>query len=423
MAGLCSFLVTESLPQELSSIKTCFEHAEEFEKNEEREIADRYYLLALQKIKLFLLSEKQVKIANIEKPVSKTSAAKHETASSAISSEILKDAENETPLSSAEKKLAEAALSDAMLPAPATTSVDAHFSDKIIGRIDTYKVKNRETISIIAAKLGVSRQHLAKMNGIRVNSTLKAGQEIKYDNRRIVPLKIQDGIVINIPDRTLYFFRNGKLQNSLPVALGKPVKNRKYDWTTPTGKFTITAKQKNPTWKVPASIRSEMEEKGQEIIETVPPGPTNPLGKYAIKTSIPNILIHSTSEPASIYSFASHGCIRVYPETMENFFYQVRVKSHGEIIYRPVKIAMENNRVFLEVHRDIYGKSPGLELEARKEINKLQLKGKVDWKKVESVVKHSSGIAEDVTLDMLDSAAKRAKSTYRDEHGPVPPQS
>jgi len=60
---------------------------------------------------------------------------------------------------------------------------------------------------------------------------------------------------------------------------------------------------------------------------------------------------------------------------MENFFYQVRVKSHGEIIYRPVKIAMENNRVFLEVHRDIYGKSPGLELVSAERNKQASVKG------------------------------------------------
>jgi L,D-transpeptidase ErfK/SrfK len=142
-----------------------------------------------------------------------------------------------------------------------------------------------------------------------------------------------------------------------------------------------------------------MEEQGKEVITSIPPGPTNPLGKYAIKTSIPGILIHSTTKPWSIYSFASHGCIRVYPEQMEGFFREVLVNTPGEIIYKPVKLAItEQGRVFLEVHRDVYGKSSGLALEARRLIEKQKLSDQVDWKKVESIVKLKSGIAEDISL-------------------------
>jgi L,D-transpeptidase ErfK/SrfK len=157
---------------------------------------------------------------------------------------------------------------------------------------------------------------------------------------------------------------------------------------------------KDPTWHVPPSIQSEMEDQGKEAITSIPPGPDNPLGKYAIKTSIPGILIHSTTKPWSIYSFASHGCIRVYPDQMEEFFKEVTVNTPGEIIYKPVKLAItEEGRVFLEVHRDVYGKSSGgLATEARRLIEKQKLSDRVDWQKVESMVRHTSGIAEDITL-------------------------
>ena len=151
--------------------------------------------------------------------------------------------------------------------------------------------------------------------------------------------------------------------------------------------------------RVPPSIQSEMEDHGKEAITSVPPGASNPLGKYAIKTSIPGILIHSTTKPWSIYSFASHGCIRVYPEQMEEFFKEVKVNTPGEIIYKPVKLAVtEEGRVFLEVHRDVYNKSSGLATEARHLIEKQKLSEQVDWKKVESIVRLKSGVAEDITL-------------------------
>jgi L,D-transpeptidase ErfK/SrfK len=84
---------------------------------------------------------------------------------------------------------------------------------------------------------------------------------------------------------------------------------------------------------------------------------------------------------------------------MEEFFKEVTVNTPGEIIYKPVKLAItEEGRVFLEVHRDVYGKSSGLATEARRLIEKQRLSERVDWRKVESMVRHTSGIAEDVSL-------------------------
>jgi L,D-transpeptidase ErfK/SrfK len=277
---------------------------------------------------------------------------------------------------------------------------DDIISEKLVGTSSKYSVVKGDTIRLIAAKLGVSQQHLIKKNRLDPKAYLKIGQKLIYNNRKIVPQRMKNGIVVNIPDRTLYYFKHGKLAVSLPVALGVPVKSDKYDWKTPTGKFRVTAKMKDPTWHVPPSIQSEMEDQGKEVIASIPPGSDNPLGKFAIKTSIPGILIHSTTKPWSIYSFASHGCIRVYPEQMEEFFKEVKVNTLGEIIYKPVKLAVtEEGRVFLEVHRDVYGKSRnGLASEARRLIEKQNLTEQVNWQKVESIVRHTSGIAEDISL-------------------------
>lgn len=418
VTSLNQYLLAYPLSQELKSIENSFAHAEDFTKKSQPEIADRYYLLTLQKVRVFISSvstnsdsehpnalKQNDANAGPKLPVPEVASLPDPDLSTPVtpSSEIIST--NSPVPKDSDNKVSQD------FPAPATLNKFASSSDKLIGKNDTYTVIRKDTLRLVAAKLGVTRQHLSEINGVGLNSPLKVGQILKYNNRKIIPQRMKEGIVINIPDRTLYFFKDGKLARSLPVALGKPTKNSKHNWTTPVGKFQIVAKQKDPTWNVPASIRSEMEEAGQDILESVPPGPTNPLGKYAIRTSLPNILIHSTSQPASIYSFASHGCIRVYPEHMEDFFYQIRVKTAGEIIYKPVKLAVtENNRIYLEVHHDAYGKSSSLDSDARGQIMKMRLKERVDWSKVEAVIRQKTGIAEDVTLDLLDSPTNRAEA-------------
>lgn len=344
----------QKLHDDMKSLDLVFEIAQRYDLNNNPENADKFYLLALQKSQIieFMLSTAEVA---------------------------------QSPEVPAEQTVAE-------IPAEP-------LSDRIVGSKGVYTVVKADTVRLVAAKLGVTQQHLRNMNKMDAKAYLRVGQKLAYNNRKIIPQQIKDGIIINIPDRTLYYFQQGVLVTSLPVAVGSKTKNEKYTWQTPVGKFRITGKVKDPTWTVPPSIQTEMEEHGKEVVTTVPPGPENPLGKYAIRTSIPGIMIHSTTRPSSIYSFSSHGCIRLSPIQMEEFFPQIKVNTRGEIIYKPVKLAVtEDGRVFLEVHHDTYNKSADLVAEARRMVDKQKLTAVIDWDKFKSVVNQKSGVAEDITL-------------------------
>lgn len=275
-------------------------------------------------------------------------------------------------------------------------------STLIVGKRFSYTVGKGESLRYIGAKFGISWRRLAKLNRIDPQNPLKAGQVLRIDTRRIAPRQIDDGIVINIPDRTLYYFRNGEVDRMYSVAVGKPkpLNNpEKRAWHTPTGNFRIIGKVKDPTWRVPPSIQKEMKEQGKEVKTVVPPGDRNPLGKYALRTSLPGILIHSTNAPESVYGFSSHGCIRVFPEFMEDLFNTVTVETAGEIIYEPVKLTVaEGGRVFLEVHRDIYSRYGSLDGQVKSIVQEHRVEERIDWKKVRQVLKGMRGVPEDVSL-------------------------
>lgn len=353
----------QKYPDDMKSLDLVFEIAQRYFMVGEQDNSDKFYLLTLQKSRIIeaLLTASEVPAVS--------------------------------PLSSSKPDMEPSGREPAVHPAAEPGS------GRMVGSKGLYAVVKGDTIRLVAAKLGVTQQHLRRMNALDAKAYLKIGQKLAYDNRKIIPQQIKDGIIINIPDRTLYYFQQGALVTSLPVALGSATKNEKYVWQTPVGKFKITAKIKDPTWTVPASIQTEMEERGKEVITSVSPGKENPLGKYAIKTSIPGILIHSTTKPSSIYSFSSHGCIRLSPDQMEEFFTQIKLNTRGEIIYKPVKLAVtEDGRVFLEVHNDVYSKSTGLAAEAMQLVEKQKLAEFVDWEKLKAVVQRKSGVAEDISL-------------------------
>jgi lipoprotein-anchoring transpeptidase ErfK/SrfK len=284
-------------------------------------------------------------------------------------------------------------------PAPPNEKMSGLLSERIVGGEGVYLVKEKETLRLVGSRLGAGWRQLARLNRINPDKPLQPGQKIKYNNRKIVPKKIRDGILVNIPERKLYLFKNDQLRATYPVAAGIAKKNEKTIWRTPTGKFTIVDKRENPSWLVPLSIRKEMEEAGEEVLDLVPPGPKNPLGKFALKTSLSGIMIHSTIRPASIYTFSSHGCIRVMPEHMEALFRDVSVNMPGEIIYQPVKIEVTTDkRVFLEVNRDVYEQVKDIKVEVKRLVTKKGVGDSVSWEKIDKVIRESAGIAEDVTL-------------------------
>ena len=86
-------------------------------------------------------------------------------------------------------------------------------------------------------------------------------------------------------------------------------------------------------------------------------------------------------------------------EHIKEFFEKVEINTPGELIYKPVKAAVsDQGRIFLEVHRDIYGRIKNLRSEALQVISQLGVADNVNWEKVDNVLKEKSGIAEDITL-------------------------
>lgn len=389
--------VAARFPQELRSLDATVATAEMYYQLSDPHNADRYYRLATQKGAL--LQER----LNAPPEPAPSSLANATLPQPVAEPEQQTTTPPEPPLPPAQP---------ALLPEPAATvqnetpqqqpaHEEAPFqSPKLVGTVGSYTVVKNDSLRLVAAKLGVNYRRLAAMNGLSPKDHLKVGQVLRYNNQRIIPAsKLKHGIVINIPDRMLYYFEQGKLAYATAVALGTPTKMDDIPWHTPTGRFRITNKAKDPTWTVPPSIQEEMRREGKEVITSVPPGADNPLGKYALRTSLPGILIHSTSKPWSIYTFASHGCIRVHPDRMEELFKVVKLNTPGEIIYQPVKVATtKEGRVFLEVHRDIYTKTKGIEHEAKALLQTLKIGDKVDWQKVRQALSRKSGVAEDVTL-------------------------
>jgi mono/diheme cytochrome c family protein len=145
-------------------------------------------------------------------------------------------------------------------------------------------VSRGESWTTIGARVGVDPAVLARRNGFAVGVPLNPGDVLGIDNRHIVPGNAEgDELLINLPQRMLFDYRQGAVRASYPIAVGRP------DWPTPVGSFSIVAMESNPTWDVPVSIQEEMRNAGKPVVKTVPPGPDNPLG--ALDPSEPRVTL------------------------------------------------------------------------------------------------------------------------------------
>jgi len=214
-------------------------------------------------------------------------------------------------------------------------------SSDIIGKETTYTVREKETLIDIARKFDISFADIMSANGDIDPWLPKKNRKILIPNRHIMPKVKRDGIVINLGDLRIYFYKNYSLIATYPIGIGRS------GWETPLGLAEVIEKKIDPYWVPPDSVREE----DPSLPKVVAPGEDNPLGTRAIYLSMPSYLIHGTNKPYGVGMKVSHGCIRMYPEDVELLFDLVEVGTKVSIINQPIKVGWHNNDLYIEVHQ------------------------------------------------------------------------
>ncbi|KKB34299.1 L,D-transpeptidase family protein [Bacillus thermotolerans] len=146
-----------------------------------------------------------------------------------------------------------------------------------------HTVKPGETLSSIAADYRVSVSRLLAANpGINPN-LIYPGQRIRIPGLPS-PSSSPYDIHVSLSNRRLTLRRNGVVQKTYPVGVGRMVSQ------TPVGDFVIINKA---------------------------PNPGGPYGTMWMSLSKQHYGIHGTNDPSSIGKFVSRGCIRMHNRDVE----------------------------------------------------------------------------------------------------------
>lgn len=217
-------------------------------------------------------------------------------------------------------------------------------SESLIGEVDYISTPPNENAPIFAHQHGIGHNALIAANpGLNEDSALPGGY-VTVPTEFMLPPLPREGIVINLPEMRMYYYPKNGTVMTFPVGIGKMGK------TIPITNTYISRKVVNPSWTPTESIRQFDREQGIELPRRMGPGPDNPLGPYAIYLGVPTYLIHSTIFPESIGRRASFGCIRMNEDDIKEFFPLVQPRIPVAIINMPIKVAWQDDALYLESH-------------------------------------------------------------------------
>jgi len=251
----------------------------------------------------------------------------------------------------------------------------------LAGRDAWHDVKKGESFYGIARAHGLGLWHLRQANpGV---PKCRPGARLLLPVRRAVPDYQGSGVLVNLPERVVYVFAGGRLKAFYPVAIGQSAAR----WQTPTGSYKVTSKAVNPTWYPP---------KWAGLEEPVPPGPENPLGDRWIGLSKPGYGFHGTPSLHSIGLAASHGCMRMYPESVQELYRSLKRGSRVELGYRPVLLSVDEaaGECRLSVFPDIYGRAGSLQACAAGVLKEAGLERAVDKARLQRIIGRAAGVPE-----------------------------
>ena len=270
-------------------------------------------------------------------------------------------------------------------------------SSDLIGKLSFRQTKQEDTLIDLAPALGVGYVELLAANP-GVDPWLPGETRLAVPGARLLPGGKREGIVVNLGDLHLYWFARNAPPRAYPIGIAKD------GYATPTGVTKVKAKREKPPW-IPGESAHRDDPK---LPASIPPGPDNPLGEYALYLGWSGYLIHGTNDARGVGRHSSRGCIRLYPPDIAELYAQVPIGTPVRVVFEPVKLGWIGGELYLEVNP---GADESLELDetgkfaARKplELRALVLRAagkdsaRIDWKVVQRAAERRIGVPTQIT--------------------------
>lgn len=300
----------------------------------------------------------------------------------------------------------------------------------LIGHDTTVESTASDTLLSIARRYSVGYWEIQAANP-HVSMWLPGnGTQVVIPGRFILPPVPEKGIVINLSAHRLFYFPKDH-KGDQPVVITYPVSPGTKGWDTPVGTTRIIRKVPHPIWVPTPSILKAHAEEGDPIPKLYPAGPDNPMGEWALQTTLSHgeIYIHGTNNPMAIGMAVTHGCVRLYPEDIAALFPIVPVGTPVDIVNDPILATLQDGKLYLEIHpplhsQDVPGKPDYAAISKVIDAAIGNAVVAIDWNRVRDMAVHANGEVELVGVEAdtgtpSDSPAAPEQVTSESSH-PAP---
>lgn len=269
--------------------------------------------------------------------------------------------------------------------------------EDVIGGLRVVPAGQDETLIDVAIRYDFGYDEIRSANPSVDSWMLRPDTQVTLPGFYVLPNAPREGIVINTAEMRLYYYPKPKpgepaTVETFPVSIGRG------DWKTPTVTTRISGKVVDPSWTPPKSIRAEHAADGDPLPAYVAPGPDNPLGKYALRMTLPSYLIHGTNKQYGIGMQVTHGCMRLYPQDIERLYRVVPVGTPVRIINQTYKAGWHQGQLYMEAHPPLDGTPPDKLRDKTPMIEALTIATKnaanypINWDQVDALDMERSGL-------------------------------
>lgn len=259
----------------------------------------------------------------------------------------------------------------------------------LYGNLQIMRVGQQSMVDIMK-RYDVGYRELKAANPQKDLHNLQAQQRLIMPTMKLLPRALHKGIVVNLASMRLYYFpKQTDYFETYPVGIGKQGQK------TPLGQTHIVAKQKNPQWRPTSEVRHNfLKENGYPLPQVVMPGPDNPLGRYKLRLGWQAYLIHGTSEPDTIGTRTSAGCIHLLNRDVGFLYRQVPLHTPVKVIYQPYIAAWHHNNLYFQAYHPIAQsyQTPDYKQVIKRAIARKHGHTQIDWDKAKKVADQGLGI-------------------------------
>jgi len=277
---------------------------------------------------------------------------------------------------------------------PAGAASDGNLREDLIGARQTHTLAEGETLLDLARRYDLGFIELRAANPHLDAWVPPVGAPVVLPTWHVLPDAPRKGIVINLAELRLYYFpQPGGVPATYPIGIGRE------GWETPKGQTRVVRKRRDPSWIPPPSIRAEK----PDLPAVVPPGPDNPLGRFALDLGFDKYLLHGTNKPNGVGRRVSHGCIRLYPEDIAQLFEAVPVGTPVTIVNQELKFGWSGGVLYMEMHPNLeqaveveahgtFTPMPPPDIRAALERAIGDSAVSLDWQSIDRAVRERSGL-------------------------------